>query len=71
MKRPVGENAPGEKIAIAQGFWIDRTEVAQVFYMRGMNAAPSRYKGAPSSVDRVGWNDATTHCSRIGMRLPT
>ncbi|MGH9590983.1 MAG: formylglycine-generating enzyme family protein [Terracidiphilus sp.] len=60
-----------EKIAIAQGFWIGRTEVTQRAYMRVMNAAPSRYKGADYPVDSVGWNDATTYCSRIGMRLPT
>jgi formylglycine-generating enzyme required for sulfatase activity len=58
MNRPVGENARSEKITIGQGFWIDRTEVAQVAYMRVMNAVPSRYKGA-RPVDRVGWNDAT------------
>lgn len=59
------------KITIAQGFWIGRTEVTQAAYMRVMNAAPSRYKGSDRPVDSVGWNDATTYCSRIGMRLPT
>ena len=60
-----------EKITIAQGFWIGRTEVTQAAYMRVMHADPSRYKGADRPVDSVGWNDATTYCSRIGMRLPT
>lgn len=36
-----------------------------------MDSAPSRYKGADLPVDSVGWNDATTYCSRIGMRLAT
>ncbi|HUB00136.1 MAG TPA: SUMF1/EgtB/PvdO family nonheme iron enzyme [Terracidiphilus sp.] len=60
-----------EKMTIARGFWIGVTEVTQAAYMRVMHAAPSRYKGADRSVDSVGWNDATTYCSRIGMRLPT
>jgi formylglycine-generating enzyme required for sulfatase activity len=60
-----------EKITIAQGFWIGRTEVTQAAYMRVMDAAPSRYKGADRPVDSVGWSDATAYCSRIGMRLPT
>jgi len=60
-----------EKITIAHGFWIGRTEVTQAAYMRVMNAAPSRYKGGDHPVDSVGRNDATTYCSRIGMRLPT
>lgn len=60
-----------EKIAIAQGFWIGRTEVTQAAYTRVMNAVPSRYKGADHPVDSVDWDDATTYCSRIGMRLPT
>jgi hypothetical protein len=40
-------------------------------YKRVMDAAPSYYKGANLPADRVGWTDATTYCSRIGMRLPT
>lgn len=60
-----------EKITISQGFWIGRTEVTQAAYMRVMGAAPSRYKGANFPVDSVGWNNATTYCSRVGMRLPT
>jgi formylglycine-generating enzyme required for sulfatase activity len=60
-----------EKITIPRGFWIGRTEVTQAAYMRVMHAAPSRYKGADRPVDSVSWNDATTYCSRIGMRLPT
>jgi formylglycine-generating enzyme required for sulfatase activity len=59
------------KIIIDQGFWIGRTEVTQAAYMRVMDTAPSHYKGADLPVDSVGWNDATTYCSRIGMRLPT
>jgi len=58
-------------VIIGQGFWIGRTEVTQAAYMRVMHAAPSRYKGAHHPVDSVGWNDATTYCTRIGMRLPT
>jgi formylglycine-generating enzyme required for sulfatase activity len=60
-----------ENITIGQGFWIGRTEVTQAAYMRVMNAAPSRYKGADLPVDSVGWNDASAYCSRIGMQLPT
>jgi formylglycine-generating enzyme required for sulfatase activity len=60
-----------EKIVVASGFWIGRTEVTQAAYMRVMNADPSYYKGADLPADRVGWTDATTYCSRIGMRLPT
>jgi formylglycine-generating enzyme len=60
-----------EKVTIPLGFWIGRTEVTQAAYMRVMNAAPSRYKGADRPVDSVGWNEATSYCSRIGMRLPT
>jgi formylglycine-generating enzyme len=60
-----------EKITLSQGFWIGRTEVTQAAYMRVMDAAPSRYKGEDRPVDSVGWNDATSYCSRIGMRLPT
>jgi len=60
-----------EKITVGRGFWIGRTEVTQSAYMRVMHADPSRYKGAERPVDTVGWNDASTYCSRIGMRLPT
>jgi formylglycine-generating enzyme len=60
-----------EKIVAASGFWIGRTEVTQAAYMRVMNADPSYYKGPDLPADRVGWTDATTYCSRIGMRLPT
>ena len=56
---------------IAQGFWIGQTEATQVAYMRVMNAQPSRYKGANRPVDSVGWDDASTYCRRIGMRLPS
>jgi sulfatase modifying factor 1 len=60
-----------EKIAVASGFWIGRTEVTQAAYMRIMNAAPSFYKGADLPADRIGWTDATAYCRRMGMRLPT
>jgi len=68
MLRP--RTTPGE-IVVARGFWIGRTEVTQAAYMRLIHADPSYYKGADLPVDRVGWTDATTYCSRIGMRLPT
>jgi formylglycine-generating enzyme required for sulfatase activity len=61
----------GEKIVVAGGFWIGRTEVTQAAYMRVMNADPSFYKGADLPADRIGWTDATAYCNRIGMRLPT
>lgn len=60
-----------EKIVLAQGFWISRTEVTQAAYTRVMAADPSRYKGTDYPVDSVGWDDATAFCSRVGMRLPT
>jgi sulfatase modifying factor 1 len=60
-----------DKIVVASGFWIGRTEVTQAAYMRVMNADPSFYKGSDHPADRIGWTDATTYCSRIGMRLPT
>lgn len=60
-----------QKIVIAHGFWIGRTEVTQAAYKRVMDADPSRYKGVDRPVDSVGWNDATAYCSRVGMRLPT
>lgn len=60
-----------EKIVIASGFWISQTEVTQAAYKRVMNADPSFYTGANLPADRIGWTDATSYCSRIGMRLPT
>lgn len=60
-----------EKVSIGQGFWIGRTEVTQAAYMQVMHADPSRYKRAERPADSVGWQDASTYCSRIGMRLPT
>ena len=60
-----------EKVVIASGFWISRTEVTQAAYSRVVNADPSYYKGPDLPAERVGWEDATTYCSRIGMRLPT
>lgn len=60
-----------EKIVVAGGFWIGRTEVTQAAYTRVMSADPSHYKGADLPADRVGWTEATNYCSRIGMRLPT
>lgn len=43
-----------EKIDIAQGFWIGRTEVTQAAYKEVMGADPSRYKGAERPVDSAG-----------------
>ena len=45
-----------EKIVVASGFWIGRTEVTQAAYKRIMNAAPSFYKGAdlPARTGLVG-----------------
>jgi formylglycine-generating enzyme required for sulfatase activity len=66
-----GLERPRQKMEIAHGFWIGRTEVTQAAYKRVMNADPSRYKGANLPVDSVGWADATAYCERVGMRLPT
>lgn len=60
-----------EKITIAHGFWIGRTEVTQAAYKRVMDADPSHYKGASLPVDSVGWRDATAYSEQVGMRLPT
>jgi formylglycine-generating enzyme len=60
-----------EKVVIAGGFWISRTEVTQAAYSRVVNADPSYYKGPDLPAERVGWAEATTYCGRIGMRLPT
>ena len=60
-----------EKIVLANGFWIGRTEVSQAAYKRVMNATPSFYKGADLPADPISWTDATDYFSRIGMRLPT
>lgn len=60
-----------EKVTIARGFWIGRTEVTQAAYERVMGANPSHYVGADLPVDSVGWTDATTYCRLVGMRLPT
>ena len=37
-----------EKIVMARGFWIGRTEVTQAAYKQVMNADPSYYKGLRS-----------------------
>jgi formylglycine-generating enzyme required for sulfatase activity len=66
-----GLERPSEKVVIANGFWISRTEVTQAAYSRVMNADPSYYKGPNLPAERVGWADATIYCGRIGMRLPT
>ena len=60
-----------ERILVAPGFWLGRTEVTQAAYKRVMNADPSHYKGADLPADQIGWADARTYCSRVGMRLPT
>ena len=60
-----------ERIVIARGFWIGRTEVTQAAYMRVMHDNPSHYKDTDLPADQIGWADATAYCSRIGMRLPT
>ena len=60
-----------ERVVVARGFWISRTEVTQAAYMRVMHAAPTLYKGPNLPADRIGWTDATTYCEQIGMRLPT
>jgi hypothetical protein len=69
-----------EKISVASGFWIGRTEVTQAAYMRIMNAAPWFYKGANLSANRIGSDrmdgrdrllqsdrDATAHGVGVGM----
>jgi formylglycine-generating enzyme required for sulfatase activity len=66
-----GIERPREKIVVASGFWIGRTEVTQAAYMRVMSADPSFYRGADLPADRIGWTDARAYCTRIGMRLPT
>lgn len=67
----IGWERKRAEVRIDAGFWIGQTEVTQAAYEKVMNAEPSFYKGANLPVDRVGWSDATTYCSRIGMRLPT
>jgi formylglycine-generating enzyme required for sulfatase activity len=70
-KQCYGLERPAEKITIARGFWMGRTEVTQAAYRRVMHADSSRYKGANLPMDSVSWTDATTYCERVGMRLPT
>jgi formylglycine-generating enzyme required for sulfatase activity len=59
------------EIKIAEGFWIGQTEVTQAAYHRVIGANPSLYQGDDLPVERVGWADAVSYCSSIGMRLPT
>ena len=40
-----------EKVVVAAGFWIGRTEVTQTAYMRVMHADPSYYNGADLPAD--------------------
>jgi formylglycine-generating enzyme required for sulfatase activity len=67
----IGWERKRAEVRIDTGFWIGQTEVTHAAYKKVMNTDPSYYHGENLPVDRVGWSDATTYCSRIGMRVPT
>lgn len=69
--RCIGWERKRAEVRIEKGFWIGQTEVTQAAYKKVMNTDPSYYPGANLPVERVGWTDATTYCSQVGMRLPT
>ena len=67
----IGWERKSALVKVNPGFWIGQTEVTQSAYKKIMNAEPSYYKGSDLPVERVGWQDAMTYCSRVGMRLPS
>jgi formylglycine-generating enzyme required for sulfatase activity/energy-coupling factor transporter ATP-binding protein EcfA2 len=62
---------PPHEVEIADGFWIERTEVTQAAYSKAAGQNPSSVKGMNLPVDTVNWNDAKSYCEAVGMRLPT
>ncbi|MEO6802452.1 MAG: formylglycine-generating enzyme family protein [Granulicella sp.] len=66
----MGRELPRQKVTLAKGFWIGRTEVTQAAYEHIMGSNPSRYRGANRPVEQVDWQSARTYCSIVGMRLP-
>jgi formylglycine-generating enzyme required for sulfatase activity len=62
---------PAHRTAITKGFWIGQTEVTQAAYGYVTRRNPSRFKGASLPVEDISWDDASTYCQAVGMRLPT
>lgn len=48
-----------------------KTEVPQDFFLRVMNANPSRHEGRRLPVDSVNWAEAREFCERLGWALGT
>jgi formylglycine-generating enzyme required for sulfatase activity len=67
----MGRERRRSQIVIDKGFWIGKTEVTQVAYLRVMGTNPSRYLGIGLPVEQVDWISARTYCSAVGMRLPS
>jgi len=66
-----GNEKPAHKVTITKGFWMGQTEVTQAAYPRVMGMNPSHFRGERLPVDTVTWQDASTYCTAVGMRLPT
>ncbi len=67
-----GDNEkPAHQVTLSKGFWLGRTEVTQAAYQRVKGANPSYFKGDRLPVEQVNWDEASSYCSAVGMRLPT
>ena len=65
------DEKPSHQVTISRGFWIGQTLVTQAAYKQIVGINPSRFKGEQLPVEMVSWEEASSYCRRVGMRLPT
>jgi|GEM_PF-1226697 len=56
---------PRTTMTISQGFWMAKTEVTQIQYIKVMGEKPSKFRGTNHPVESVIWGKAVTFCEKV------
>jgi formylglycine-generating enzyme required for sulfatase activity len=70
-KECLGNEKPARNVKIGKSFYIGETEVTQEAYRRVTGKTPSLFKGDRLPVEQVNWEEATSYCKAVGLRLPS
>jgi formylglycine-generating enzyme required for sulfatase activity len=65
------DEKPRHDVRITKGFWIGKTEVTQVAYLKMVGSDPSYFKGPDLPVEKITWAEAQMYCKAIQGRLPS